>query len=279
MRNYFFEYIMKEHHSFKEQGLFAIWLNFFSILANVTYAGANPIISLFEEYRQRQIADGADPSRTKLISYGVDFAHYKFLNKPSPNQIHPVLACIGRVVPIKDVKTFIRACALIIQKIPGAEGWIVGPTNDDEDYVDSCQSLIAMLGLENKIRFLGMQHVMDIFPKIDLLLLSSISEGSPFVILESFAVGIPVVATNVGGCHELIYGKDAEDQASGSAGRLVHMADPNGLANAALELLTSQSAWVQAQQIGLARIRKYYSMEQLVKNYRSIYEEAMTWPE
>ena len=97
-----------------------------------------------------------------------------------------------------------------------------------------------------------------------------------FVILESFAVGVPVVATNVGGCGELIYGKDKEDEALGIAGRLVNIADPDALANASCELLTNEDAWLSSQKAGLARIRKYYSMEKFRECYKLIYEEAMS---
>lgn len=277
MRSYFFEYLIRENSQIKnESGVLVLWMRFFSILAKISYIAANPIISLFEEYRQRQIAGGASPEKTKIISYGIDFEHYKFLNKNKPNQNKPVIACIGRVVPIKDVKTFIRASALIIKKNPAAEAWIIGSIKDDPDYVDTCKNLIEMLDLKERIKLLGVQNVMDIFPKIDLLISSSISEGSPFVILESFAVGIPVIATDVGGCRELIYGKNKEDQSHGKAGELVSIADPDALASAAFKLLTDDNAWSKAQQVALARIRKYYSMEKLIENYSAIYEEAIS---
>jgi len=116
---------------------------------------------------------------------------------------------------------------------------------------------------------------MDIFPKIDLLILTSISEGTPFAILESFAVGIPVVATDVGGCGELVYGKNEEDRALGVAGKLVHISDPEGVAQAACELLTDEAAWLSAQQVGYNRVRKYYSMKGFIESHRILYEEAL----
>jgi glycosyltransferase involved in cell wall biosynthesis len=276
MRNYFFEHIIIHQKPFEQdKGLISIWLNFFSILAKIGYAAANPIISLFAEYQNRQINDGADPMRAKIISYGIDFEQYPFLGKPNPQQNNPVIACIGRVVPIKDVKTFIRTSALIIQKIPQAEAWIIGSLTEDEAYVTSCMNLVKTLELEDNIKFLGIQNVMDIFPKIDLLILSSISEGSPFVILESLAVGIPVVATKVGGCEELIHGNSEEDKALGRAGRIVNIGDPHSLAEAARELLTDPSAWRQAQRTGVTRLRRYYSMQSLVDHYGLIYKQAM----
>ena len=117
---------------------------------------------------------------------------------------------------------------------------------------------------------------MDIYSKIDLLILTSISEGSPFVMLECLAVGIPIVATNVGGCGELIHGKTADDQALGSAGYLVNIADPSAIAEAAIHLLSNDTAWFKAQQAGLSRVTTYYSMKKLIDNYGLIYEEAIS---
>ena len=277
MRNYFFERTDKARQTLNDNDiLFSIWIRFFAVLGKVSYCAANPIISLTEEYQNRQIKDGALASRTKIISYGIDFEHYRFLDK-KPHQNKPVIACVGRVVPIKDIKTFIRACALIIQKIPAVEVWIVGPTKEDPEYVKTCQNLIKILALEHKIKILGAQNMMEIYPKIDLVILSSISEGSPFVMLESFAIGIPVVATNVGGCGELIYGKSTEDKLQGRAGRLVDIADPVTMAAAAIELLQDEKAWIQSQQTGLTRVKTHYSMNQLIENYDLIYEEAMAY--
>ena len=277
MRSYFFEKsTQKQVIGTIDDNLSSMWVNFFRIMAKVGYRAANPVISLFEEYRQYQIKDGAEPEKTKIISYGIDFDHYKFLDKKAPNKDNPVIAFIGRVVPIKDVKTFIRAMALILQQKPGVDIWIVGPVKEDPEYVDSCNNLIEFLGLKEKIKFLGYQNIMDIYPKIDLVVMSSISEGSPFTILESFAVGVPVIATNVGGCHELILGKNPEDKAKGMAGRMVNIADADAIATAALELLNNETAWVKAQEIGLERVRKYYSMEQLIANYSEIYKEAIS---
>lgn len=276
MRNYFFEYIIKEQNQFSnKKGILAIWVHFFTILAKVAYDAADPIISLIEGYRAHQIKDGALPERTRIISYGIDFHRYEFLNKRTPNQDKPIVACICRVVPIKDVKTFIRACALIIHKNPKAEAWVVGSFQEDPDYVETCKALTRTLGVEGRVKFLGECNVMEIFPQIDVLLLTSISEGTPFAILESFAVGIPVVATDVGGCGELIYGKNPEDRMLGAAGRLANIADPEAIAKATFELLDSPEAWAQAQHAGYERVKKYYSMSRFIEDHCILYQEAM----
>lgn len=276
MRNYFFDKVLLANKTIDvEQELVSVWIKFFTFLGKMAYDSAYPIISLFEGYRERQIQDGALRERTQVISYGIDCHHYHYLGKQKPNQTNPIIACIGRVVSIKDIKTFIRACALIIQQKPSTECWIVGSLNEDPEYVTTCQNLTKILGIDAQVKFLGQQKVMEIYAKIDLLLLTSISEGSPFVMLECLAVGVPVVATNVGGCSELIYGKTEEDKALGAAGELVNLGDSQRIAEAALSLLTNEKAWQSAQQAGVKRIQTYYNMDLLVKNYDQIYQEVM----
>lgn len=274
MRHYFFEHVIHEQGAKDSQTfLLEIWMRFFTILGKIAYDAANPIISLFEGARERQIEDGALPERTKIIPYGIDCKHYHFLGKDKPNREQPILACIGRIVSIKDIKTFIQTCAIIKQTIPLVQGWIVGSLEEDKEYVATCENLVEILGLASNIQFLGPQNVMDIYPKLDLLVLTSISEGSPFVILESLAVGIPVVVTDVGACSELILGKSTQDKALGPAGRLVNIADPKATAANALALLTHDAEWKKAQLAGTQRINTFYNMDLLIKNYGDIYQQ------
>ena len=127
-----------------------------------------------------------------------------------------MVGLIGRVVPIKDVKTFLRAMRGVISAMPQAEGWIVGPEEEDPEYVSECRSLMASLGLEGKVHFLGFQRIQDILPKLGLMVLTSISEAQPLVILEAWAAGTPVVSSDVGSCRELIEGGSAEDRDLGT---------------------------------------------------------------
>jgi glycosyltransferase involved in cell wall biosynthesis len=154
-----------------------------------------------------------------------------------------VLALIGRVVPIKDIMTFIRAMRTVVNRLPEAEGWIIGPEDEDPEYAQECHNLAIGLGLQDKVKFLGFQNMTDVLPQVGVVGLSSISEALPLVLLEGFAAGVPAVATDVGACRQLVYGLDAEDQAIGAAGSIVGIADPQSLASAALELLTDKQKW------------------------------------
>jgi polysaccharide biosynthesis protein PelF len=163
-----------------------------------------------------------------------------------------------------------------VNRLPEAEGWIIGPEDEDAEYAQECHNLAIGLGLEAKVKFLGFQRLTDVLPQVGVVALSSISEALPLVLLEGFAAGVPAVATDVGACRQLIYGLDAEDQALGAAGSVVGIADPQAFATAALELLTDQNKWQAASNAGIRRVETYYNQEQMFGRYRAIYE-AHAW--
>ncbi|WP_446526926.1 GT4 family glycosyltransferase PelF, partial [Photobacterium swingsii] len=88
-----------------------------------------------------------------------------------------------------------------------------------------CHSLAESLGLGDRIKFLGFQKIDDILPKVGVLVLSSISEALPLVVLEGFAAGVPSVTTDVGSCRQLLFGLEGDDAALGAAGAVVRIAD------------------------------------------------------
>lgn len=264
-----------QHNPMQLSYLREMWIRFFEALGKFAYDSANPIISLYNEARQRQIDDGADPYRTMIIPNGVNIERLAPLREQRPFPPPPVLCLLGRVVPIKDIKTFIRAMRTVANRLPEAEGWIVGPTDEDPDYFEECQQLVTSLGLKDKVKFLGFQKITDILPQSGVLVLSSISEGLPLVILEAYASGLPCISTDVGSCRELIEGRTPEDQAIGPSGKVVGIADPAALAGAALELLTNPEKWRRAQQAAITRVETYYTEHQMLSRFREIYTEAI----
>ena len=251
-----------------------MWIRFFEQAGRMTYQAADPIIALYEGNRLRQIEDGAPGERTRVIPNGISLAAYRDAMAQRPAGIPPVVGLIGRVVPIKDIKTFIRAMRGVVSQIPEAEGWIIGPEEEDPAYAQECRALVASLGLKDQVKFLGFQKISAIMPKLGVMALTSISEAQPLVILEAYAAGVPVVATDVGSCRELIEGGNAEDRALGSAGETVAIADPQASARAILKLLQNPERWLQAQQSGLQRVTRLYTEELMFENYRKVYAQA-----
>lgn len=252
-----------------------LWVRFFETLGRVCYDAGDDIVALYEGNRRRQVQDGAPEARTRSIPNGIDLPRLAPLRDKRQPGVPPVLCLIGRVVPIKDVKTFIRAMLTVVREYPEAEGWIAGPEDEDPEYARECRSLAESLGLGQKVKFLGFQRIDALLPQVGVLVLSSISEALPLVVLEGFAAGVPCVTTDVGSCRELLFGLPGDDAALGPAGEVVRIADPAALAAAALALLRDPVRWQAAQAAGVARVERYYTQERMVGSYRELYQRLM----
>lgn len=253
------------------------WIRYFEHLAKMAYATADPIVSLYGANRDRQVRDGADLARTLIVPNGIEIARFEPLRAMRTREVPRVLGLVGRVVPIKDIKTFVRAMQVVAREMPDAEGWIVGPDNEDPSYARECKDLARSLGLERTVKFLGFRKVEEVLPKIGVNVLTSISEAQPLSILEGFAAGLPSIATDVGCCSELIHGAegDADDRALGSAGAVAPIADPEAIARAAVALLSDEGRWRTAQAAGIARVERSYGQQRMLERYRGIYGAAI----
>ena len=76
------------------------------------------------------------------------------INIEASSMSNPIIGFLGRIVKIKDVKTFIKSANYVLQKYPNAKFLIAGPTQEDEEYYKICEKLIFSLKLENNINFL-----------------------------------------------------------------------------------------------------------------------------
>jgi glycosyltransferase involved in cell wall biosynthesis len=273
---------IREHHDSLNDALYMgmqyqeiLWIRYFESLGRLIYKASNPVISLYENNRRRQIADGADSERTQVIPNGMQIERFLSLRAERPVKIPMVIGLLGRIVPIKDIKTFIRAMRTVVIQLPEAEGWLIGPEDEDKEYVEECRSLVQELGLEGKVRFLGFQKISDILPRLGLLVLTSISEAFPLVLLEAFASGLPVVTTDVGACREILEGNSDEDRALGCAGIVTPIADPEATAAGVIALLTDDDRWHAAQKAGIQRVENYYTQSRMLDSYKRVYDQAL----
>jgi glycosyltransferase involved in cell wall biosynthesis len=262
------------------QSVRALWIRYFEGLGRLTYRSANPIISLYAGNRERQHQDGAARDRTRIIVNGIALERFREARARRPAAIPLVIGLIGRVVPIKDVKTFVRTMRLITEKLPEAQGWIIGSAEEDPNYGEECQELARSLGVAERVLFVGHKDVREVLPELGLLMLTSISEAQPLAVLEAFAAGVPCVTTDVGACREQIEGQTPEDRALGAAGRVVPFADHEALSRAALELLSDPERWRECQAAGQERVRRYYAETTMLRAYGDVYRKALEarWP-
>lgn len=252
-----------------------VWIRFFLSLGRMSYSSANQVFTLYEGNRLRQIKDGCPEDKLSVIPNGVNVKRFRPVRRHAAAAVPHVLALIGRVVPIKDIKNFVRAMRIVRTQLPDAQGWLFGPEDEDEDYTRECKALVASLGLSSVVKFKGFGKPEEIFPSVGLLVLTSVSEGQPLVVLEGFAAGIPAVTTDVGSCRELIEGVNPEDKAIGRAGEVVPIADPAAFADAAVSLLQDIKAWRSASDAAIKRVEAYYDEDDMIDRYRRVYKRQI----
>ena len=256
-----------------------IWVRFFRALARCAYARASSVVSLSEVNRKRQIADGAPAGRTLVVPNGIDLEGFR-ARVAGPSRAaegRPVrVAFVGRLVPIKDIATLIRACFLAL-RVVDLDVRIIGPIDEDPPYARRCRRLVAKLGLGHAIRFQKALPIERIYSDIDILVLTSFSEGQPLVILEANAAGIPVVASDVGACRDLLEGRTHVDRRIGPSGIVTRLAAPEETAAAIVRLAQDPGLRRLMGAAGRRRVATYYRKSATVSTYRTLYS-AGAWP-
>jgi glycosyltransferase involved in cell wall biosynthesis len=248
-----------------------LWVDTFVAYSRACYQAADEIVTLYEGNQQFQLQDGAPPEKLRVIPNGIDVETYAAVGR-APDRTPCTVAFIGRVVPIKDVKTFLRACAALKTMLPRLEALVLGPTDEDEAYYQECLDLVRFLKLDETVIFTGRVRLQEYLGRIDVLVLTSISEAQPLVILEGGAAGIPTVATDVGSCRELILGRSDEAPALGPAGEVTPLCNPSATAQALARLLTDADWYAQCSAAIRERVRRYYDKTTVDATYRDVYE-------
>lgn len=256
-----------------------LWDRFFRTLSHLSYSVANPIVSLFQEAHHVQIEEGANPNKAIIIPNGINIERYKKLRRTYKEK-QAVVAFVGRMVPMKDIKGLIRAIPHVHKQMPELKFWIIGSTDQDPKYAQECRELVENILLQDIIEFKPHLPMEEILPKIRVLVLPAIRESMPLVVLESCAAGVPVVATDVGACRELLLGLDEQDKALGPGGCVVKVADPPGLAEGILNILQDPKLWTEMSASAIKRAEKYYNEQTMFDKYRQLYEGTITsWQE
>lgn len=252
-----------------------VWLGFFDTLGRLTYHNADKIITLFEGNKIKQVAAGADPAKISIIPNGIDVEHYRSIALKPRSARKKTVGFIGRIVSIKDVKTFLHAAKLVLKSLPETEFALLGPTDEEPDYYQECRELSRSIGVERACRFLGKVDLTEWYGKLDLVVLTSLSEAQPYVILEANAVGIPAVASDVGACRELLEGASPDDRMLGASGLLTGVSNAADTARAIVRLLTDSELWNAHSDAGRARTVQNYDQNDLISKYLNLYEQMM----
>lgn len=245
-----------------------IWIEQFKKMSRLAYQRADLVTCLYDHARSLQIELGCPREKIRITPNGINTQRLADLAGKSEEEEEWVyLGAVLRVTPIKDVKTMIQAFAFAKKEVPNIKLWIMGPCEEDEEYAQECFELVEALQVSD-IVFTGRIDVKDYLGKMDFTMLTSISEGQPLTILESFAAHKPVIATDVGNCRELIYGAG---DSYGTAGILTHIMNIEEIAGAITELAQNKEERLLMGENGYRRVMDGYKVEDMKKKYTEIY--------
>ncbi|MFT3913261.1 MAG: glycosyltransferase [Anaeromyxobacteraceae bacterium] len=191
-----------------------------------------PIISCSKYVHDEFIGlSGVLPRGSVPVLNGIDVAAVTERVKRSRAQRQdspPVIGMVARLSIIKDQETLVRAMALVHEVRPDARLWIVGEGETKEHL----EALAGELGIAQVARFWGKRaDVPELLGQMDVYVFSTTrDEGFGIAVVEGLAAGIPVIASDVPACREVL---------EAGYGRLVPPRDPRPMADAILELITN----------------------------------------
>jgi glycosyltransferase involved in cell wall biosynthesis len=239
-------------------------LGFLRLLCATAYRAAD-LITPGNRYNQRwEIRCGARADLIQTVYNGVDPDHFPAAGA-EPEV--PTLSWAGRVDPIKDLETLIRAFAEVHRELPTARLRLFGGTpKGGEAYRDRCEALAAELGVGEQTTFEGrVGDIRDAYVAGSVVVLSSISEGFPYTLIEAMTCGRATVATDVGGVRE----------ATGDTGLVVPPRDPGAMAEACLRLLRDEVTRHRLGAAARARALEYFTVDHAVGSFRVIYTDLV----
>ena len=247
------------------------WIHMFFMFARLAYTQANRVTSLYRRASTIQQDLGCPAEKCDVVRNGI--ALEEFVNIPEKPQNGWIdIAAIVRFAPIKDLKTLIYTFSRLKQEMDKVRLHIIGGI-DDEEYYKECLDLIEYLEVQD-IVIPGSVTTSSYLEKIDFTILTSISEGQPFAVLESMAAKRPVIATDVGSCRELIEG-DIDDD-FGHAGICVPPMHQSKLLQALLEMCRNEEERKLMGEAGQKRVKKFYEIGNMIHTYQNVYEKAVS---
>lgn len=247
------------------------WIDQFRKMSNLAYEKADLVTSLYSHAQELQIEIGCPAQKTIVTPNGIDVDAFKDIPAKLPEDEDKInIGAVLRVTPIKDIKTMIQAFRYAKDKDKRLRLWIMGPWDEDKEYAQECFEQVESLGLSEDVIFTGMINVKDYLGRMDMTILTSISEGQPLTILESYAARKPVIATDVGNCSGLIYG---ENDDFGDAGILTHIMNVEEIGNAMVTMAKNKETRLKMGENGFKRANAGYRQEMMQDTYYNIYKD------
>lgn len=213
------------------------------------------------------VAQGAPSERVFAIPGAVDAMRVRqeaSLPPPAGLPQSPLVGVVARFEPVKGVEYFVQAAALLGDRESAARFVAAGWGSQESRLREKAFAL----GLAGRLSFVGrLPSVVPLLAALDVLVVPSLSEAFGLVALEAMALGIPVVASDVGGLAEIVV--------PGITGLLVPPADPAALADAVESLLDDTGRARKMGAAGLARAESEFSVGRMIDESLSLYSRLL----
>jgi glycosyltransferase involved in cell wall biosynthesis len=203
---------------------------------------------------------GATPDKIETVYNGVEPNDFP----PAGREPRvPTLSWAGRIAPIKDLETLLRAFALVTAEMPNARLRIFGGTPAvSRDYHARCEALAVELGVGDAVVFEGrVENIRDAYAAGNVVMLSSISEGFPYTLIEAMVSGRATVSTDVGGVAEAV----------ADTGVVVPPREPALMAQACLRLLRDDLLRHRLGSAARERALANFTVDQAIDTFDGIY--------
>ena len=232
------------------------------------------LIAVSKATKSEMLTAGVPESKISVIHNGIDTKAWspEMIGTTLREELNissstPVVGYVGRIMPEKDLMSWLKAAALVTKKFPEARFVLVGEGRDDTT-LHELQTLVSTLEISEHVIFLGHRYnLLPVYSAFDIFLLSSLREGLPNSILEAMALGLPVVTTDVAGAKELVV--------DGETGFVVPQKDPEKLAKAVLAILANKKIRRRMSQAGRGRVESEFSFPLRLKRVEDLYDHVL----
>lgn len=227
------------------------------------------IVVISELQRQDLIGYGiAKERKFKVIPLGFDFG--RILPPDSTNQLRndlelptdiPVVAIIGRIVPIKNHSLFIQVAELVAKQVTDIHFLIIG----DGELRDTCEKQVRDLGLESRVSFTGfLTDLQLVYGSVDVVVLTSINEGTPVSLLEAMACQKLVLSTRVGGVGDFV--------TNGVNGYVLEP-NPQAFADIIIDYAINPDRYTPLKERASKDVLRNYDKQRLFRDIEALYTE------
>jgi len=237
-------------------------------------ARADRVFSVAEALKRYVVRLGADVGKIRVVGNGVDSGKFTAMPKSEARlamglpQDAPILITVGGLVERKGFHRVIECLPSLRQRFPGLRYLIVGGPCAEGDWRPQLEALVAQLGLQDAVHFLGSMPAERLrvpLSAADVFALATRNEGWANVLLEAMACGLPVVTTDVGGNREVVCNQEL--------GTVVPFGDADALFKALGEAL--QKKWNQGTIVAYARDNDWAKrIAVLVDEFEQIYRRT-----